>query len=239
MGRAGLNKREALGKVVIAWSPKRVAQLHIPLFQLCKSTGQKRQNWYVLAAYTSGGSYVINFFKQKIVSQKNDIFTTVRLQNNLFCRIPSDHLHCTNRLLRYVFRKHVYTRPVTSLGHQEGRKSFLRGAQIFWTMSNNFKRCPTHFSRGGRKFLSGGLAPLNPPWLCAWSTLCRRWKRRRFRKFSTKYHAKATWTVLLAWSCRWQLYNSYAPWLFRDLVNNSALFDLRLIPSRSRQALRN
>jgi len=44
MGRAGLNKREALGKVVIAWSPKRVAQLHIPLFQLCKSTGQKRQN---------------------------------------------------------------------------------------------------------------------------------------------------------------------------------------------------
>jgi len=39
------------------------------------------------------------------------------------------------------------------LGAPEGVKSFLRGAQIFWTMSNSFKRCPTHFSRGAKIFL--------------------------------------------------------------------------------------
>ena len=44
-------------------------------------------------------------------------------------------------------------------------KSFLRGAQIFWTMSNSFKRCPTHFSRGGEKFPR----VLWPPWLRAWT----------------------------------------------------------------------
>ena len=36
-------------------------------------------------------------------------------------------------------------RPVVSLGHY-GAKSFLRGAQIFQTMSSSFKLCPTHFS---------------------------------------------------------------------------------------------
>jgi len=33
-------------------------------------------------------------------------------------------------------------------------------------MSNIFKLCPTHFSRGGEKIL-GGLRPLRPPWLRA------------------------------------------------------------------------
>jgi len=37
------------------------------------------------------------------------------------------------------------------LGIPGGAKSFLRGAQIFLTMSNSFELCPTHFSRGGRK----------------------------------------------------------------------------------------
>jgi len=27
-------------------------------------------------------------------------------------------------------------------------------------MSSSFKQCPTHFSRGGRKILQGGFAPL-------------------------------------------------------------------------------
>jgi len=34
------------------------------------------------------------------------------------------------------------------LGTPVGAKSFLRGAQIFWTMSNSFKLYPKHFSRG-------------------------------------------------------------------------------------------
>jgi len=56
------------------------------------------------------------------------------------------------------------------LGTPGGAKSFPRGGQIFWTMSNIFKICPTHFSRGGEKFQKGGFAPLRPPWLwaCRW-----------------------------------------------------------------------
>ena len=50
-------------------------------------------------------------------------------------------------------------RPVTSLGHQEGRRVFW-GAQIFWTVSNSFKLRPTHFSRGSEKFSGRGEAPL-------------------------------------------------------------------------------
>jgi len=59
------------------------------------------------------------------------------------------------------------------------------------------------------------------------------------KPFSSKYHAKATWTVgyYLTEVLRWELNNSYTYYLFRDLVDNSALFDVRLIPSRSRQAL--
>jgi len=41
------------------------------------------------------------------------------------------------------------TRPVTSLGHQEGRR-------VFWEGPKFFKLCPTHFPRGG-------FAPCAPP----------------------------------------------------------------------------
>jgi len=52
----------------------------------------------------------------------------------------------------------LVSRPVTSLGHQEGRKVFC-GAQIFLTMANSFQLCPTHLSRGGKKFSREGFAP--------------------------------------------------------------------------------
>jgi len=45
------------------------------------------------------------------------------------------------------------------LGTPGGAKSFLRGSQIFWTMSNNFKRCPMNFSREGENFSRGSFAP--------------------------------------------------------------------------------
>jgi len=47
------------------------------------------------------------------------------------------------------------------LGTPGGAKSFLSGAQMFQTLSNSFKLCPTHFSKGRRKFCSA-------PWLLAW-----------------------------------------------------------------------
>jgi len=49
-----------------------------------------------------------------------------------------------------------------------GAKSFLRGALIFWTMSNSFKPCPTHFSSRGEIFSRGDSLPLRPPWLQTW-----------------------------------------------------------------------
>jgi len=60
------------------------------------------------------------------------------------------------------------------LGIPEGAKSFPTGAQIFWTMSNICKLCPTHFSRGAKNFL-GGFAPLRPPCLrvCLWHHSCQ------------------------------------------------------------------
>jgi len=38
------------------------------------------------------------------------------------------------------------------LGRPRGAMSFLRGTQIFLTMSNSFKPCPTHFYRGEKIF---------------------------------------------------------------------------------------
>jgi len=54
-------------------------------------------------------SYVVNLFKQEVVSQKIDLFTTVTLHNNLFCDRLSDHLHCANRLFTYALRKDMST----------------------------------------------------------------------------------------------------------------------------------
>jgi len=50
----------------------------------------------------------------------------------------------------------VPDRPATTLGHQVGRRVFLKGAQIFQTMYNTF-------SSGGEKNL-GGFATLRLPW---------------------------------------------------------------------------
>ena len=45
------------------------------------------------------------------------------------------------------------------LGPPGGAKSFPRGAQIFWAMSNILKLCLTHFSREAKIFLGGLHSP--------------------------------------------------------------------------------
>ena len=40
------------------------------------------------------------------------------------------------------------------LGTPGGAKSFPREVRTFWTVTSNFKRCPIHFSRGGKPPLS-------------------------------------------------------------------------------------
>jgi len=47
------------------------------------------------------------------------------------------------------------------LGKPRRTKCFLGGAKNFWTMSNSFKFCPTHFSRKGEKS-PRGLLTLRP-----------------------------------------------------------------------------
>jgi len=95
--RAGLNEREAPSTLsATAW------RFSCPAY---------------LAAHTSetiGGDHVRRFvcgylLKHKVVSQKNDIFATVTLRNNLFCHKFSDYLHCTNRPFTYVLRKDTST----------------------------------------------------------------------------------------------------------------------------------
>jgi len=62
---------------------------------------------------------------------------------------------------------HFYTtakcRPVTSLGHQEGRRVFREGPKFLHHVQF-FKLSQTHVSRGGGNFSRGA----KPPWLRAW-----------------------------------------------------------------------
>jgi len=49
-------------------------------------------------------------------------------------------------------------RPVTSLGHQEGRRVFREGSKFFELCPIFLNLCPTHFSRGAKNYL-GELRP--------------------------------------------------------------------------------
>ena len=59
---------------------------------------------------------------------------------------------CTRSTLKLSFR---IFRHVTSLRHQEGRR-------VYWEGSELFKPCPTHFTRGGETFLGWSSPPLPP-----------------------------------------------------------------------------
>ena len=108
LARAGLNEREAPGKVVTARPPKRLAQLriafHIPSFQLCKRTGQKHQS---LAAYTSE-TIEVNHVRRFVCGQFVQTESCIT-QKRSFCYRDatqlfyglSDHRHCKNRPCTY------------------------------------------------------------------------------------------------------------------------------------------
>jgi len=66
-----------------------------------------------------------------------------------------------------VERTHHGRQARNQLGTSGGAKSFPRGTQIFWTMSNIFKLCVIHFSRGGKNFSA-------PPWLRAFWQIMQR-----------------------------------------------------------------
>jgi len=64
-----------------------------------------------------------------------------------------DNHHCRHWCARIIFveSESNQSQARSQLGTPGGSKSFPRGAQIFWIMSNIFKLCPTPFSRE-RKF---------------------------------------------------------------------------------------
>jgi len=80
------------------------------------------------------------------------------------------------------------------LGKSGGAKSFLRGAQIFQTMSNNFKLCPTHLSRGAKRFAREASPPFPPGYGPVSNSfkVCPTHFYRGAEKFST---------LLRAWFC--------------------------------------
>jgi len=56
--------------------------------------------------------------------------------------------------------KHVSaSQACNQLGTPGGAKSFVSGAQIFWTVSDSLKLCSTHFSKGAKIFRGGLLLP--------------------------------------------------------------------------------
>jgi len=79
-------------------------------------------------------------------------------------------IECSNSWIYWVLRwwplrslLEMWNQARNQLGTPGGAKSFLRGAPIFWAMSNIFKLYPTHFSRGGEKYSTGA----SPLWLWA------------------------------------------------------------------------
>jgi len=62
-------------------------------------------------------------------------------------------------MLTVLYKSRQYMQARNQLGTLGGAKSFLRGAQIFETMSTSFKICPTHFSRKGKNFSRGAKPP--------------------------------------------------------------------------------
>jgi len=72
-----------------------------------------------------------------------------------------------------------------------GAKSFLRGVKIFWTMSNRFKPCPRHFSRGAKNFLRGlrylcAPSGYGPAWV-AWSQFLPPFSNNNFTCYCERF----------------------------------------------------
>jgi len=131
--RAGLNDREALGKVVTARPTKGLAQLCLvdqwfptaPKSESMPSTcsrfnfakapvkGVKTDTiWQPtlhkrLGVTMYGGSYVVNVLKQKVVSPKTISLLPWRYTTAYLCHRLSNDLHFTNRPYTYVLRKNM------------------------------------------------------------------------------------------------------------------------------------
>ena len=121
----------------------KVASQHIS----SKLSFSQRLNYHVFASSTKG------------CSSKRLHFEDPRVQE-----IFQNMISYIYRILRESSSKQARNQ----FGTPGGAKSFVSGAQIFWTTSNSFKIYPTNFSRGDEKFSGRELRPLCGPWLRAW-----------------------------------------------------------------------
>ena len=110
---------------------------------------QNRKNFHNIIIYSSFPYFTSLFF----ISPRTP------------CAVGTDpkwfeNLNLGNPVSPMQLHKNQRTQARNQLGIPGGAKSFLRGAQIFLTLPNSFKLCPTHFPGGPRH-----------PWLWAWMYL--------------------------------------------------------------------
>ena len=140
---------------------------HMPSFQFCRSTGQKRQNWYDLAAYTSerklgvnicGGSYVVNLFKQKVVSQKIDVFAPMTLRNNIFVT------YSLTIFTALIVHSHMYWGKISPLFRRSKHTSFRKNVLNEISRKSNLNRTTW------LKFRNGSFTIITPINCSVWSS---------------------------------------------------------------------
>jgi len=108
---------------------------------------QNRKNFHNIIIYSSFPYFTSLFF----ISPRTP------------CAVVTDpkwfeNLNLGNPVSPMQLHKNQRTQARNQLGIPGGAKSFLRGAQIFLTLPNSFKLCPTHFPGG--EFCRGASPPL-------------------------------------------------------------------------------
>ena len=127
---------------------------------------------------------------------KKTIFLLPRHYTTIFFVID-----CLTTFTAQIVHSHMYWGKIFL--HQD-RIQLLgtRGRRGFWEGPKFFKLCPTHFSRGAKTCQRGDFAPLN--YGSGLHSLADQSVDRLEKMFSTKYHVKASWTVLLQFKGREQ-----------------------------------
>jgi len=119
------------------------------------------------------------FFSNRMLYHKNTMFLLPGHSTTIFFVID-----CLTTFTAQIVHSHMYW----------GKICLHQAQRVFWEKLQFFKLCPTHFSRGAKTF-QGGILPLS--YGSGLHSLADQNVHRLEKMFWTKYHEKATWTVLL------------------------------------------
>jgi len=148
----------------------------MPSFQLCRSTGQKCQNWYDLAAYISeiiggtmfGGSYVISLFKRTVVSQKTifllpwhytTIFFIINSVTIFNAQIVHSHMYWGKIWLLSLADQNVHHFRKNVLNEISGKSNWNRKKGFVMGALQKLHRLTGPWSSGQRCFIWSRLIP--------------------------------------------------------------------------------